>query len=191
MFGRSHPVLEAGRILQYEHSQNTRADITWTERKVSFSSHSYTNWESLSPFPFWSLQSFHDCEFRGFLPEPDIVSISSLTEGYIFSLHIYMCVYIYVTHTWALSGWVSRFGEVSDLCYTYSKSEELEVCRISAVRNLKLQLKFRGSEAFRMCAVGIPSVHEQWDQFYRFNRTRSIWSLSLHIDGGRRQRTSR
>lgn len=91
MFGRSHPVLEAGRILQYEHSQNTRADITWTERKVSFSSHSYTNWESLSPFPFWSLQSFQDCEFRGFLPDPDIVSISSLTEGYIFSLYIYIC----------------------------------------------------------------------------------------------------
>ena len=154
MCGRGHPALEAGRILQYEHSQSMQADLTWRARKASFSSHSYTNWESLSSFPFWSLQSFQGWEFRGRLPEPDIVSISSLTGGCIFSF------YIYIMHTRALSGWVSQFGKVSDLCYTYSKSEEFEVRWILAEHNLNLQLKSSGSEVFRMCALGIPSVHE-------------------------------
>lgn len=153
MFGRCRPVLEAGRISQCEHSQTMQGDLTRRARKVSFSSHTSTNWESLSSFLFWSLQSFQGWEFRGLLPEPDVFSVSSLTGGSIFSF------YTYITHTGALSGWVSQFGEVSDLCYTYSNSEEFEVCWVLAVHNLNLQLKSSGPEVFRMCTLNIAPVH--------------------------------
>lgn len=93
MFGRCRPVLEAGRISQCEHSQTMQGDLTRRARKISFSSHTSTNWESLSSFLFWSLQSFQGWEFRGLLPEPDVFSVSSLTGGSIFSF------YTYITHT--------------------------------------------------------------------------------------------
>lgn len=168
MFAKNHLFLEVERISQCEHrAHKLTSHGEWGRPHSTATVLQTGNCWVVSPsglfstFRTGSLGNSFRCQTRSL----------SLTGGCIF------CFYIYNTRGHFQDDFLSL-----EKCYTYTTSEESEIFSILAAHNLSLQLTFGGSEVFRMCALHIPSAHKQWDQFYRVNRTHSIWSLSLHTD---------